>query len=214
VKQAGVAVNPAVFQLPAADLETIRRQESITSYNMGLALEHNRESSKGIARRIESTVAQLLNGNLGAAVPSSRTMEIPNLKTAWDSYGALSQFQHEVSEVRRYNFAMHIVRENVRLFHAAVYANLIDDIETRAIAEIGKILWHAGNLSTTVTFDTTQPMTIGGQLSSPSESRSDRIQTFLARVDVILARTLSYLAWFTLSACPMTETNTPDETTA
>jgi Zn-dependent protease with chaperone function len=212
VKQAGVAVNPMVFQLPAADLETIRRQESITSYNMGLALQHNRRSSKSIADRIEATVAQLLNGDLGVAVPSSRATEIPNLKTAWDSYGALSQFQPEVNEIRRCNFALQVVRENTRLFHAGIFANLIEDIESKAMSEIGKILSQVGNVSTTVTFDPTLPMTIGGQLNAASESRPERIQTFLARVDVLLARTLGHLAWFTLVACPMTKANAATET--
>jgi hypothetical protein len=203
VRQSGIRVNPASFCVPADDVETIRQQESITTRNLNLALEQNRRTAAHIARRMESSMARLLNGDWGLAVPASRSTEIPNLRAAWRCYGALSNLQGEVMDIRRYRFAVQIVRENARVFPAAVSANLIDDLESRALVEIDKILGKTSGIPATVQFDPRVPTTVDGQLKSASDSRSERIQTFLARVDVLAARTLGQLAWFTVSSCPM-----------
>jgi hypothetical protein len=205
VRQSGVAVNPASFRLPAADIETIRQQEAINRLNLNLALEHNRKAAGHIAQRIESAVARLLKGDLGLAVATSHSTEIPNLRAAWGAYGVLSHLQDEVMEIRRFHFAVQIVRENARFFPTAVCANLIENLESRALSEIDKILEKTEELQTTVSFDPRLPPTVGAQLDSPIDARSERIQTFLTRVDVLAARTLGQLAWFTVSACPLAE---------
>jgi Zn-dependent protease with chaperone function len=212
VRRSGIAVNPKSFQLAAGDFETIQRTESISTRNMDLALEEYRRSSAHIARRIESTMAQLLNHDLAVAISPDRCTDIPDLRSAWKCYGALSQFQGEVMEVRMYGFAVQIVRENARLFPAALCANLIDDLETQALSEIDKILSKTGNIPTTVQFDSASPMTVSGQLVAHAKSRPERIQLFLSRIEVVLARTLGQLAWLTLAACRVPDSNPSVET--
>jgi len=214
IRQSGIPVNPTSFRLPAADLETIRHEESVTTRNLNQAMEERRESATHIAHRIESTVARLLNGELGVAIPASRCTEIPDLKAAWISYGVLAQMQDEVMEVRRHYFAVQIVRENAGLFPAAVCANLIDDLETQAVSEIDRIVGRTVELHATVTFDPKLPLTIGGQLDAPGHSRTERIQSFLARIDVLLARLLGQLCWFTVAACPINEFHQPEDVSA
>jgi Zn-dependent protease with chaperone function len=207
VGRCGVRVNPASFQLPAGDLVTIQKQESITTHNLNLVHEHNRKLTEYLAQRIESSVAGLLAGDFGVAIPTSHTAEIPDIRAAWRSYGVLSHMQDEVMEIRRCHFAAQIVRENARLFPAAVCANLIDDLETRAVSNMDKILEETTTIPATIHFDSRLASTVRGQIESISDSRSERIQVFLARVDVVAARTLGQLAWLTVSSCSITETH-------
>jgi hypothetical protein len=206
MRQSGAAVDPSSFSLPAVDLESIRRQERTTTSDLTLALEEYRTSAARIAQRIESTVARLFNRELGIAAAENYEAHIPNLKSAWTSYGTLSQLQDEVMEIRRYQVAVQIVRLNARHFPAARCANLIDDLETRALTKIEVIISNYSEVPATVSFDSDMPMTIGGQLAPMAPSRSDRIGIFLSRIDVLMARTLGQLAWFTLAACPIPDT--------
>jgi len=200
VAQAGVRVNPQSFRLPDADLETIRNQESTTTDNLNLANEQKREATRHIASRIESTIAQLMSGEMGVAIPLNREAIIPDIRAAWQSYGVLSNLEDEIMEIRHYSFALQIVRENAKLFPAAACANLIEDLETRALSTIDHVLAKCAVTPTTVQFDPRLPATVRCQLESECESRSERIQLFLARVEVIAARTLGQLAWLTVSA--------------
>lgn len=55
--------------------------------------------------------------------------------------------------MRRYEFAVQIVRANAKVIPAATCANLIDDLETRALTEIQNVITKIGDTPITVQFD-------------------------------------------------------------
>ena len=136
--------------------------------------EEHRQSARPIASRIESSVARLLTGHMGFVMPEHQSTAISDLKAAWHSYGVLSHRQDDVMEIRRYQFTLQIVRENARLFPAAICANLIEDLESRGCAEIDSILATTAEIPTTVNFDPSLPLTVAAQLRPRNDSRSAR----------------------------------------
>jgi len=170
IARAGVQVDPASFRLPAADLETIEHQESISTSKLNHLLEDFRRSATPIARRIESTIARLLRGDWGIAVPAGRTPPLSNLRVAWASFAALSQVQEEAIKIRRQSYAIGIVWENAGAFHAATSANLIHDLETSACAEIQRILTQTAGVGASVHLDHSEPMTLEAQLNLRTNS--------------------------------------------
>jgi Zn-dependent protease with chaperone function len=203
--QAGTKVNPSSFQVPAADLSTIRREETASGRYLTEMLDQYRQTANGIAKRIESTVARLLSGEFGLAIPADRNLSLPDLRAAWSSYSVLSQLQDEIMEVRCHNFALQIVRENARLIHAGACANLIDELETLALSRIEQAVARTREIPAAITFDPALASTVGAQITPNDSLRTDQIRSFLSRVDMMSTRALSELAWFTLTACPLTE---------
>ena len=203
MRQSGIAVNPASFNLPAGDFDTVQRLESTTSRNMNLAFEENRRATARLAARIEGTLARILNQELALAISVDRCSSIPDFHSAWRCYSALSQWQDEIADVRGYDFALRVIRANARVIPAAICANLIEDLENRSLEQIQNIIAKVAETPTTVQLDPKCPSTISGQLECRERSHTDRIEEFLFRSDVILSRALGQLAWTTLAACPI-----------
>jgi hypothetical protein len=129
-------------------------------------------------------------------------LPIPDLDAAWRCYGALSQSYDEVMEIRRHSAAAQIVRQNAKVFPAAISANLLDDLEQRALAVIGRLAARTSGIPAAVILDPAAAPTLAAQLTAVQGSRAERMQGLLARTEIIAARSLSQLAWFTLNACP------------
>jgi hypothetical protein len=203
--QVGTKVNPSSFQVPAGDLSTIRREEAASGKYLTEMLDQYRQTAIGIATRIESTVSRLLNGEFGLALPAHRNLPLPDLRAAWSSYSVLSQLQDEIMEVRCHHFALQIVRENARLIHVAACVNLIDQLETVALSHIEHAVALTCETPAAIIFNPALALTVGAQIAPHDSSRTDRIRSFLSRVDLMSSRALSELAWFTVTACPVTE---------
>jgi Zn-dependent protease with chaperone function len=202
IKQAGRSVKPESFRLNAADLQSIREEESLSTHNLTEAIAEYNQQTKSVAERIETTTARLLKGELGVAVRQDLGLPIPDLVAAWHSYGALSGRRAGLLDIRRRMCALRIVRQNARLFPAADCANLIDRLEAEVLTGMEDIVEGTAAVPASVIFDGRAAATLGAQLTVAKESKTERIETFMARVDTTAARALSHLAWYTVSACP------------
>jgi hypothetical protein len=205
IKQAGVAVKAASFRLAAADLAGIRAQEELSACRLKDMVDALNQRARFLAGRIETTTARLLSGALGVAIQQDRPLPIPDLDAAWRCYGTLSQSYDDMMEIRRHFHAAQIVRNNARVFPAAISANLLDELEEHALAAIGRIAARASGIPASVIPDPAAAQTLAAQLTAVQGSRAERIHGFLARTEIIAARSLSQLAWFTLNACPAPE---------
>jgi hypothetical protein len=202
IKQAGIAVKAESFRLASADLAGIRAQEETSACKLKDMVDELNQHARFLAERIETTSARLLGGALGVTVERGRESAIPNLDAAWRCYGALSHSYDDLMEIRRHFRAALIVRNNAKVFPMAVCANLLDQMEEKALAVIGRVRERASGIPASVIFDHREAATLAAQLTVVKGSRVERIQGFLARAETVASRSLSQLACFTLSTCP------------
>lgn len=199
----GVRVKPESFRLNQSDLASIREESALSTHNLDELTDQYNRSCKGIANRIETTIARLLRGDL--AVQAGCQIAVPDLKASWCAYGAISACQPDVIEIRRRLCAVRIVRQNARLFAAATCANLLRDLETGALSAIDRIIARGAEVLSAVSFDDHSAATVGSQLTVTAGSATERIEAFLSRFDALASRSLAHLAWFTANACRKTE---------
>jgi Zn-dependent protease with chaperone function len=153
IKQAGVAVKAESFRLNASDLDSIRREERLSTNNLAELVAHYNNKAKGLADRIEVATARLLKGELGLALRADRRAPVPDLAAAWSSYTALSEFRSAILEIRRWLNAARIVRINARFLGAAACANLLDELEHDAISKMDEIIGRTHEIPASVIFN-------------------------------------------------------------
>jgi hypothetical protein len=187
IKQAGVAVKAASFRLTAADLAGIRAQEELSACRLKDMVDALNRRAHFLAERIESITARLLSGALGVAIQQDRPLPIPDLHAARRCYGTLSQSCDDAMEIRRHFHAAQIVRNNARVFPAAISANLLDELKEHALAPIGRIATRASGIPASVILDPAATQTLAAQLTAVQSSRAERIHGFLMRTEIIAA---------------------------
>jgi hypothetical protein len=163
IKGAGIAVKAASFRLPSADLAGIRAQEELSACRLKDMVDALNQRARFLAERIETTTARLLSGALGFVIQQDRPLPIPDLDAAWRCYGALSQSYDDTMEIRRHFHAAQIVRNNARVFPAAISANLLDELEEHALAAIGRIAARASGIPASVILDPAAAQTLAAQ---------------------------------------------------
>ena len=205
VAGSGVPVTPGSFRLNGADLASIQDEEARSTRNLEEMTDQYNRSSEAIARRIETTTARLLRGELGVAMQEDRQIPVPDLDASWRTYGVLSACQPDVVEIRRRICAVRVVRQNARFFSTATCANLLHELEHDALSTIEQVVARSAEIPSAVCFDERSAATVGAQLTVAAGSATDRIEAFLQRFEALSTKALAHLAWFTVNACPVPE---------
>jgi Zn-dependent protease with chaperone function len=191
--RAGVKINPPTFSLTSADLAQAEEAAKNSQEELRRTGEELREAAKPDVEQLEATLAGLLSGGFRVAAPQG--FPVPDPRTAWHCYLALSSWQPLLAEIRKFAFTVQIVRQNGRSIRAATSANLIEQLEKQALALMAKMVDPNSGAPVSVVFDSGQAATIGGQLGSLPGSGTDRITNFLARAGTLSSRALGQLAW-------------------
>jgi Zn-dependent protease with chaperone function len=198
IARTGTPLKAEEFRLSDTGLTTIKQEEANSGTKLSVVADRYRAWAGPIAKRMENSTARLLRLGIGVRTPFP--VAPPDPRAAWESYGALSQCQDQIFEIRRYDFAAQIVRANAGLIRAAECANLLSDLEETALAGIDRIVESTQSVATTVNLDPSVATTVGLQLKPRGGSNAERIQSFLWRVDALSARVLSQLGWLTIAA--------------
>lgn len=200
IAQCGIKIQAASFQLDVTELAAIRAEEALSSRNLSNMAEEFRLAAQSIGERIAAVVARFESDDLTINLDAHWRGPIPDFKPGYLTYLALSRCQDELMEVRRHVFAMQIVKANARLFPTAVCANLLENLGRQARVQIDRVVERSGSVPSVVVFDPDHPATVGSQLAALADPSHEDMETFLARADVLAARSLGQLAWFTISA--------------
>ena len=204
IVQNGVRITPASFQLDVTDLASIRAQEALSSRNLLDIMDRFRSAARHLSARVADVIERFDRDDLAITVNSTWQASVPKFEPAHLTYRALSQCQDDMLEIRRCLVAMQIVKGNAKLFRPSALDRVLDDLARDVLANMSRIVEQSKDASSVIVFDPDHAPTVGAQLAASMGSSLEEIGLFVSRVDVLAARALGQLAWFTICACPQT----------